>query len=445
MLTAFKEHIASNFPWLPQKKLLIACSGGLDSVVLVSLLKHYNYSFALAHCNFGLRGTESDGDEDFVSDLAKKNDAQFHAKRFDTKAYASTSKQSTQMAARSLRYEWFEALCVENQYDVVLTAHHADDDLETFLINLSRGTGIKGLTGINSIHDRVVRVLLPFSRANILAYASKNQLFWREDSSNATTNYLRNQLRHEVIPPYKKATKGLLKSVQKTQSYLLASQALVQDYMALIYNLVVSEGVDGLEIDIEQVKELPNTNSLLYELLQPYGFTAREDVTSLLLAQSGKKLYSNTHRLLKDRKKLILTERTPKIYEKLEVEENVQKKILKNETQIDTPVRLSFIPTDKMGYIDSTAVYVDQDKLTFPLIVRKWQKGDVFQPFGMKGKKKLSKFFKDEKLSLAAKEKVWLLCSENRIIWIIGMRMDDRFKVTGNTTKIVQVKYTPKQ
>lgn len=432
MLNVYVQHIENSFPFLKKRKLLVACSGGLDSVVLAYILKELGYSIGLAHCNFSLRGKESDEDEAFVIELATKWNVPVFTETFNTKEYASIHKLSTQMAARALRYCWFEELLNDFKFDYVLTAHHADDNLETFLINLSRGSGLRGLIGIKDKSNKIIRPLLPFSREEIFSFAKKEKLFWREDSSNASSDYLRNELRHEVIPPFKKATKGLLASFHKTQKNLQQSEALVNDYILLVRNLVMQETPDGFEISIAKLQELPHPDALLYELLSPFQFTAWEDISGLLKAQSGKQVLSSNYRVLKDRKVLIITE--------IPSERKKNKKFIsENELQIDSPLTMSFLPTDKMGYIDNNTIYVDASKISYPLELRRWEEGDVFQPFGMKGKKKLSKFFKDEKLSLASKEQIWILLSKNQIVWVVGYRMDDRFKITPKTNKILKI------
>ena len=422
LLTNFKNHISNTFPALKGKRILIACSGGLDSVVLSRLFKELNYDISLAHCNFSLRGKESDEDENFVILLADKLSIPIFNKKFNTKAYKIKHKLSIQVAARQLRYQWFAEVCAEHSFDYLATAHHLDDDLETFLINLSRGTGLKGLIGIPLINDKIIRPFLNFPRADILQYAKENNCPWREDSSNQTSDYLRNKLRIEVIPRLKEVDHNLLNGFHQTQKYLNDSMALVNDYMTLIKNLVVSETEDGFEIDVLKLQDLPNTNALLYELLAPFGFTAWDDLSDLLTAQSGKQIFSESHRILKNRKSLLLVENNF-------VHNKATYTIKESDTGIDIPINLKIERVDKiLGYTPSI-VYLDVQKLSFPLQLRKWREGDSFYPFGMKGKKKLSKFFKDEKLSLIAKEKTWVLSSGNQIVWIVGMRSDHRFKV----------------
>lgn len=430
MISSFKNHIHLHFPFLRNKKLLIACSGGLDSVVLANLINTLHFEMALAHCNFSLRGKESDGDEMFVVGMAKTMEVPVFAETFDTKTFATDTGVSTQMAARTLRYQWFAEILRNFNYDFLLTAHHLDDDMETFLINLSRGSGIKGLTGIPQQNERIVRPLLPFSRDEIFAYAQKHNLKWREDSSNKHRDYLRNKLRLEVIPPFKEANPSLLKNFKKTQEHLRSSSELVQDYMVLVHNLVLLEAPDSYKIDIKKLKELPHTEALLYELLNGFGFNEWSDVFHLLEAQTGKQVFSKTHRLLKNRGELILTEIAD---EKTDMEFTVSEK------GIDFPINLKIEETESVGNTRDDFIYVPSQKLEFPLKIRKWRDGDVFYPYGMIGKKKLSKFFKDEKIPLSEKDKIWLLTSGEKIVWVIGYRMDDRFKVDEDAEKILRI------
>jgi tRNA(Ile)-lysidine synthase len=435
VINQLKQHIVQNLPFLEGKKILIACSGGLDSVVLTHLFKTLNFNIAVAHCNFSLRGKESDGDENFVLDLAESLSIAVFTETFAAKKFAKEHKISTQMAARDLRYRWFEEILKDFKYDFLLTAHHADDDLETFLINLSRGTGLRGLIGIPESNDKVIRPLLPFGRDEILKFAKENSIYWREDSSNSKADYLRNKLRLEVIPAYKKAADRLLGSFQNTQKHLRDSQNLIEDYMALVYNLAISEFSEGYKLDIQKLKELPNTEALLFELLAPFGFTDLPAINDLLTAQSGKQVFSKTHRLLKDREVLLLTEIAA-------TQESIEIFISENEKKISYPITLEFKSTKKIGNTTDSVLYIDKDKIEYPLHLRKWQEGDVFQPFGMQGKKKLSKFFKDEKLSLVAKENTLVLCSAGRIIWIVGYRADERFKVRAKTKQILKISRT---
>jgi tRNA(Ile)-lysidine synthase len=432
VLEKIQNHIKSRFPFLENSKLLIAISGGMDSVVLTHLCHKMKLNFALVHCNFNLRGEESDADEDFVLQLAEDLNLEVFIENFDTETYAKTHKLSTQMAARELRYSWFNDLMDQLHFDYLLTAHHADDNLETFLINLSRGTGLEGLTGIPEINGTIVRPLLTFSRQELEAYAIENKMGWREDSSNMTTKYLRNKIRHDVIPALKEANPQVLQNFNKTLSFLQDSYEIIEDRIAEIQKKVVSVEDDLVTLDIKKLQKLYNPKAYLYQLLKDFNFTEWDDVTALLKAQSGKQIFSETHRLLKDRETLILSKRVTK--------NDVSIRILENETQSDAPFGILQIEdVDKITTNDFNSIYVDKHLLKFPLKLRKWIKGDYFYPFGMQGKKKLSKYFKDEKLSLIDKENVWLLCSEDDIVWIINRRADNRFKVTEKTNQILKI------
>jgi tRNA(Ile)-lysidine synthase len=433
MFDQFKKHINSTLSFLNESKLLIAVSGGIDSVVLAHLCHKLKWNFAIAHCNFNLRGTDSDRDEEFVLNLAENMDVEIFIESFDTENYADSNKVSIQMAARELRYNWFNELAGQLNFDFILTAHHADDNLETFLINLSRGTGLEGLIGIPEINNKIVRPLLPFSREEIEVYAKANKLHWREDSSNESTKYLRNKLRLEVIPKLKEINPMFLQNLIKSQDFLQDSKTIIDDRIDDISEVIIKEINDAeIHFDTNRLLELSNPKAYLYELLNDYGFTEWNDVLNLLGAQSGKQVYSKTHRLLKDRNVLILTENNSIVLESISISQT--------DDQVETPIGMLCIETSQQIHksIKST-VFLDKDLLKFPLILRKWQEGDYFYPFGMKGKKKLSKFFKDEKLSLVAKENSWLLCTNNDVVWVVNQRLDERYKVTENTKNILKI------
>ncbi|MBQ0788272.1 MAG: tRNA lysidine(34) synthetase TilS, partial [Oceanihabitans sp.] len=385
MFQKIQKHITQNLPFLEESKLLIAISGGLDSVVLTHLCHRANLNFALAHCNFNLRGSESDGDQDFVEQLAKDLNVEVFTQSFDTNNFAETHKISTQMAARELRYDWFEALCEQLQFDYILTAHHADDNLETFLINLTRGTGLDGLTGLPEVNENVVRPLLKCTREEIESFAKSNNYTWREDSSNASTKYLRNKLRHDVIPVLKEMNAELLPNFETTQNNLQDSKSIIEDAITRIQKEVVSVEDDIIKFHIGKLQQLSNTKAYLFELLKEFGFTAWNDVYHLLEAQSGKQVFTNTHRLLKDREYLLLTE----------VDNTISKDgeasifISENDVQIKTALGvLSLESAEEITELNAATIYVDKDLLKFPLSVRKWEKGDYFYPLGMQGKKK---------------------------------------------------------
>lgn len=432
MLLKLQNHIDATLPFLKGKKLLLAVSGGVDSMVLLYLFKQLNFDVAVAHCNFNLRGTESDGDETFVKTSCGNLDIKCYVKHFNTKEYADLHKQSIQIAARQLRYDWFNEILEKESFDYLLTAHHLDDAAETFLINFTRGTGLEGLTGIPQINGKVVRPLLTFSREKIENYAKENAMPWCEDSSNASDKYLRNKLRHDVLPVLKELNPSFLNSFQQTLENLQQAQSMVEDASKLVYQNVVEDFNSEKRINLIKLMELANYQAYLYQWLKPFGFTAWNDIYDLVDAQPGKQIFTEKYRLLKDREVLIL--------EELSSNESVYYSIEENQTHIEHPLRMqiSYV-TNVTDTGSSEIIFVDKDSLKFPLVFRKWQQGDYFYPFGMDGKKKVSKFFKDEKLSLIDKENTWLLCSGDEIVWIVGKRADRRFSVIKTTQTIIKI------
>lgn len=433
MLKKFTNHITTNFPFLQNSRFYIAVSGGIDSMVLVHLFQQLNLQFGLLHCNFKLRGEESEGDMKFIHDYCDENKLQLQIVFFETAAIANERKVSIQLAARDLRYQWFYEQMEENTFQYVATAHHLDDNLETFLINLSRGTGLDGLTGIPAQNDKIIRPLLPFSREEIENYAKENNLKWREDSSNTSDKYLRNKIRHHVVPVLKEINPSFLDSFQKTQNYLKEAQSIVNDGESIIYQEVATEKEDGtIWFDLKKLLQMPDYGAYLYQWLHQFEFTAWNDIKDLVHAQSGKQVFSEHYVLLKNRDYLILSLRVNEL-------ENEIFYIEKNQKDVKIPLNLSICNVSDISNANPNCIFVDEDRLQFPLMIRKWNEGDYFYPFGMKGKKKLSKYFKDEKLSLIDKSNQWILCSENQIVWVIGKRQDERFKVETNTTNIVQI------
>ena len=433
MLLKLQKHLDKNFPFLIDKNLFLAVSGGIDSVVLTDLFFKLNYKITVLHCNFSLRKEESDADEKFVMSFCKANSIPVFVQKFDTEQFAKEYKLSTQLAARKLRYEWFyEQLNLKN-FDFILTAHHLDDSLETFLINLSRGTGLDGLIGIPSQNDKIIRPLLPFSREEIELYAQENNISWREDSSNASDKYVRNKIRHSVVPILKEINPNFLDSFKNTLNYLSDAQSIVTDGEYIIFKEVVTEKEDGtVHFNLKKLLQLPNYSAYLYQWLKEFQFTAWQDVYDLVTAQSGKKVLSENYILLKDRNFLILYANNLLI----EIEEY---HIEKNQLEVKVPINLSICNVQDIIETASNCIFVDENKLQFPLTIRKWKEADYFYPYGMNGKKKLSKFFKDEKFSLVDKLNCWLLCSNNEIVWVINKRFDDRFKVTTTTTNILKL------
>ena len=433
MLQKFQNHLLHNFQFLNGKKILLATSGGKDSMVMVHLFQQWDYKIGIAHCNFQLRGMESFEDQNFVKEYAAANGIPAFITQFDTKAFAEDYKVSTQVAARELRYNWFYELLETEKFDYILTAHHADDNLETFLINLSRGTGLEGFTGIPQQNDRVIRPLLAFSLEEMEEYARSNNIQWREDSSNGSDKYLRNKIRHHLVPMLKELNPNFLSSFHKTQTYLQEAQVMVEDASIMIYQQVAKQEEDTIYFNIKKLKKLPNYKSYLYQWLKEFEFSAWDDIYDLVEGQSGKHIFSPQYRLLKDRDSLILSAINF-------VNEKEEYFIDENQKEVNIPLNLKFCKVADIRVVSNKAIFVDADKLKFPLVLRQWKEGDSFKPFGMNGKsKKVSKLFKDEKLSLLEKENSWLLCSNEDIVWIVGLRQDERFTIENKTKNILKI------
>lgn len=434
MKNRFREHIERVFN-LENKRILVAISGGVDSVVLAYLLHQLKIEIVLGHCNFQLRDDESDEDEAFVKEFGKGLNVKTFVKRFDTKKFSSENQMNTQLSARKLRYDWFEEVALESDCDFIATAHHADDNIETFIINLSRGTGLDGLLGIPQRNGKIIRPLLPFSREEILQFAQKNQLLWREDSSNASDKYVRNKIRHNIVPFLKEIHPTFLKNFERTQLFLTQSAHFIDFFVENIKKECFIEEKSHIKIDIEALKRNYQSDFVLYKLLYPYNFNNIRDLRQILEAETGKKLFSATHILLKDRNFLVLEkkrEKTEKIYE-----------INKDTSEINSPVSLQFQVVDnkEIDVFDEEKIFINADLLKFPMLLRHKQEGDFFYPFGMNQKKKLTKFFKDEKYSIFEKEQQWLLCSGNDVVWVVGKRLDNRFRVTEKTQKVLIISY----
>ena len=416
----FKLHIANKFQNFKEQKLLLAFSGGLDSRVLLDLLCRLEIDFSVAHCNFNLRADASESDALFCAQIAEQHQLPFFIKKFDTKSFAKEQKISTQMAARELRYTWFDALKEQEGFTHLLTAHHLDDQLETFMINMGRGSGLKGLRGITT--NKILRPLLNFSKDEIEQYAQKHSIEWREDASNAQDDYLRNNMRHNVIPQWKTAQENLLQQVGQTFDHLTLAQEALSVVVDTFKNMHFIQQDDVTAVKLDALMELKPQAYYLHALFEAYGFSHVADLESLLVAQSGKQLISSSHRLIRDRAVLLLS---PLKIETLDEEFSwIPSQDLIN------PIKLSL--ADQPLNTANTAT-LDKSKLKYPLLLRKYREGDYFYPIGMQGKKKLSKFFKDQKYSTLDKENQWLLCSEEQIVWVVGKRVDTRFAAIPET------------
>jgi tRNA(Ile)-lysidine synthase len=438
----FQIHLDQKFPFLGNRKILLAASGGLDSTVLGHLLKLLRLNFEVAHVNFGLR-SDSEIDERFVKLLAGSWNVPFHSISFDTKTYAQERGISVQMAARDLRYEWFSKICKENGIDFIFTAHHADDNLETFLIHFLRGSGLDGLCGIPERNDNIIRPLLPFSKKSLDEFAKENNWEWREDSSNAETKYQRNKIRHQIIPLLKEINPAVLNAFQNTLNHLNQSRDLVNTQINSIISLVKTNGKETeAKYDISKISALDNPKAYLYEFFKDYGFSDWDSVYDLLSAQSGKRVLSKTHYLLNNRGFLCLGKN----------EENNDITYLINADTDEFLFDGAGLCFKRImnGYAESkkdvieknpdkNVIFVDSDSIIYPLVLRHWKKGDYFYPLGLAGKKKISKYFKDLKLSLTEKQDIWLLVSDDKVVWVLGKRQDDRFKIKATTKNILKI------
>ncbi|MHC5201195.1 tRNA lysidine(34) synthetase TilS [Myroides sp. LJL119] len=435
MIQKFKEHLISEFPVLFQSKLLLAVSGGVDSVALCHLCKAVGLDFAIAHCNFHLRDQDSIDDQAFVEQLAKELQVQVYVAEFQTQSYAKANNKSIQIAARELRYTYFEQIRQQYAMDYVLTAHHLDDSIETFFINLTRGTGIDGLLGIPSTNGYIVRPLLCFTRVQIMDYVVKSGFSWKEDYTNAQNKYLRNNIRNQIIPLFKQVAENFSESFYLTIGNLQQSAQLSKDAALMAWEKVTTIRENQVYFSIAEIKKLSSPKAYLYQWLEPYGFQAWFDIEQLVEATSGKVIYSKDYILLKDRDYLILQDRSS-------FENSNSDKVywIDQEQEIISPLPLSLQKSQKISTQSGpNVIYLDADLLSFPLQIRKPESGDKFIPLGMKGSKKVSKFFKDEKINIFEKKRTWILTSNNQIVWIIGNRMDDRFKVRSTTTNIIKI------
>jgi len=438
MLDQFLQYIKKENLFAPSKKILLTISGGIDSVVMAHLFAESGTEFGIAHCNFQLRDHESDEDEIFVKKLAEKLHVEFFVKRFDTTAFANEHGISIQMAARDLRYDWFEEIRRKNEYDFIATAHHQDDRIETFFINLSRGSGLRGLRGMLPKNDKIIRPLFVFTRKEIEAYAGSNNIIFREDSSNQEQKYLRNQIRHEIIPAFKKRNLAFHDEMIQTLDRLRETEEIYSEIILQKKKELLIKKGETYSISINELLKISPLNTWLFELLRDFDFNFASclSIAQSLKGISGKEFFSATHRLIKDREKLIIIP--------------LQKNELRDEYLIDAnvmeitaPIHLTFnrieITADFKIPADPNIACLNVTKITFPLKLRKWKHGDIFYPLGMDKPKKLSDYFIDNKFSINKKEDAWLLCSGDDIVWIVGHRIDDRYKVISSTMELLTV------
>lgn len=445
LLQQFKEYIATHHLFQKKDKLLLAVSGGVDSVVLCELCKQAGYDFVMAHCNFQLRGEESERDEHFVQALSAKYDVEIFTAKFDTAAIAEQRKKSIETTARELRYNWFEVLVKApgTIADYILTAHHADDNVETAVMNFFRGTGIAGIRGIMPKQGRLIRPLLFARRAEIENFAKDNQLSFVTDSTNLENDYTRNFFRNKILPQvtevYPEAFKNVLHNISRfAETEKLYQQAVEQH----IRKLVEKKGTE-YHIPVLKLLRVVPLQTVLYEIIKVFGFTAHQvpDAVALLKSETGRYIQSHTHRIIKNRNWLIIapTHRAAAQNILIEADDDViyfEEGIIKINRTTTAEHKIKQSPM---------FAQLDINDIAFPLLLRRWKQGDYFYPLGMPKKKKLSRFFVDKKLSLTEKENVWVVEMNKKILWVVGMRIDNRFKITAQSKQLLILEWVKKK
>lgn len=442
---SFTDFISKESLFTKQNKLLIAVSGGVDSVVLCDLCHEAGYDFVIAHCNFQLRGEESNRDEDFVLQLGRNYGKEVLVKHFATKAYATQNKVSTQVAARELRYSWFYDLLDSDPPrrttlptpDLLLTAHHADDNIETVLMNFFKGTGVSGMRGILPKQGKLIRPLLFATKADLLDYAKTKGLKWVEDSSNAGDQYTRNYFRHQVIPLLQKVYPQVDQNLISNISRFRDIELLYQQSIALHKKKLLETKGNEVHIPVLKLKGGKPLNSIVYEIIKDFSFSNGQvqDVLNLLESESGHFVASPTHRIIRNRNWLIIAPLATEEAANILIEEMVSKVRTANwQLQISRKNRSEISISS-----DSNTACVDATDIRFPLLLRKWKEGDYFYPLGMKKKKKVARFLIDQKISKTDKENIWVLEMNKKIVWVVGQRIDDRFKITDATKEVIVI------
>ncbi len=443
LLSQFIQHVNADGFLKKTDKLLIAVSGGVDSVVLCDLCFHAGFNFEIAHCNFQLRGLDSEADEQFVIELASKYNVKHHVMKFDTEKFAADNKQNIQLSARNLRYKWFnDILSNDTSITNILTAHHADDNLETILMNFFKGTGINGLKGIQSNHagigGKIVRPLLFANKSELVDYAISNNCQWREDVSNESDKYTRNFFRNQIIPLIENVIPEVKANVQNNIKRFNEISIIYDNAISNIKLKLLERKGNEMHIPVLKLLKLDAFETILFEIIKPYNFSSSQlkDAVNLLHADSGKYVISSSHRILKNRNWLIISPNETQDESVFIIESDTKMVHFgSNKVSIENTSSTQFSN-------DSTIALLDLKNVQFPLMLRKWKQGDYFYPLGMLKKKKLSRFFIDLKLSIFEKENTWVVESNKKIIWVVGKRIDNRFKITDATESVLKLTLT---
>ncbi len=440
MLNAFLHYIDRESLFLPHQPVLLAVSGGIDSVVMVELFRQAGFHFGIAHCNFHLREAESDRDESFVKELARKLNVRFFSGNFQTEQYARQNHLSIQMAARELRYQWFDELLMREQFDYVATAHHLDDQIETLLINLVRGTGLNGLQGIRSKQGNIIRPLMFAARHEIEKFQHDHSIPFCIDSSNLSDKYVRNKIRHEIVPVLSAINPSYREGMTQTMERLRDAGQIVTEGIHEKGSYVFTRNENTLFIDISGLLNLSPLTAYLTEFLSPLGFnySTIKKIVSSLTGTSGKIFLSPTHCLLKDRKYLIINPLSaciPATASAYFIDHDASCLYLPLSLHLERKEITENYQPDKRPEV----ACLDLDLIRFPLLLRKWKKGDYFYPCGMNHAKKVSDYFIDEKFTLFEKTNTWILESDGKIIWLVGQRIDHRFRITSETKMVLKI------
>lgn len=438
MLEQFLNHINRHSLCTPANRILLAVSGGVDSMVMLHLFKKAKYPIAVAHCNFQLRGAEAGQDEQFVADACQTLAVPFFSKKFNTQEYASENRLSIQVAARELRYAWFSTLMDDNKFDYLATAHHVNDSLETVLLKWIHGSSLESFAGIPIRNQHVIRPLLFATRNQLSEFASENAIMWRNDSSNDADDYQRNFIRHQVIPKLKEINPALESTFQHGLKKIVGELEFLKNQLEQWKKNHVHEKSGQVLIDKAALLNATFSDSLLWRVVREYGFNIDQchDMMEAMQKQSGKKFIGTSHLLTLDRNHIIISPYDD-AYEAVTIRE-------KNESVIRGAWEISIERSTAKEILPSSIVAtLDADKIKFPVTWRYWQPGDSFYPLGMKNRKKLSDFLIDRKIPLADKNGISVLESEGEIIWVVGYRIDDRCKITPGTKSVITFSVQP--